>query len=136
MPSFTRRAFIADAGKAAAMGGLGVIPAVMEENPLKKKFIHHVFFWLKNPDSESDKKKLVEGLQTLTKIKGILMYQIGVPAGTSRDVIERSYSVSELFVFDNAENQAAYQTDPIHLKFVENCSSLWEKVTVFDTVEA
>lgn len=136
MSDTTRRHFIAATGKAAVMGGLGTITTVMNENPLKKKFIHHVFFWLKNPDSETDRKKLIEGLQTLTKIKGIRMYQIGLPASTSRDVIERSYSVSELFVFDNAEDQAAYQTDPIHLKFVENCSSLWDKVTVFDTVEA
>ncbi|HOA39037.1 MAG TPA: Dabb family protein [Flavihumibacter sp.] len=135
MRKSNRRQFITETGKVAVMGGLGTITNTMGENPLKKKFIHHVFFWLKNPNSEADKQKLIEGLQTLTKIKGIRAFQIGVPANTNREVIERSYAVSELFVFDNPEDQAAYQNDPIHLKFVENCSALWEKVTVFDTVE-
>ena len=136
MNQTTRRSFLATTGKATVLGGLGAITTDMAENPLNKKFVHHVFFWLKNPNSDADKKKLIEGLKTLTKIKTVRMHQIGIPADTNRDVIERSYSVSELFVFDNAADQAAYQTDPIHLKFIENCSALWEKVTVFDTVEA
>ena len=32
------------------------------------QIIHHVFFWLNNPDSESDKQQLMEGLNTLSSI--------------------------------------------------------------------
>jgi hypothetical protein len=33
-------------------------------------------------------------------------------------------------------NRDSYQTDPIHLKFVEECSMLWKKVVVYDSVDA
>jgi len=99
----------------------------------KEVFVHHVYFWLKNPDSEADRNKLIEGLQTLLKISAIQMAHIGTPASTNREVIDRSYSVSWLLFFDNLEEEEVYQKHPIHLKFVENYSHLWKKVVVYDT---
>ncbi len=98
-------------------------------------FIHHVYFWLKNPDSQEDAKKLKEGLQKLTVIETIGMYQIGTPAATNRDVIDRSYAVSWMLMFDNLEDEEVYQHHPLHLKFVEECSHLWTKVIVYDSVD-
>ena len=66
----------------------------------------------------------------------IKQYHIGLPADTNRDVIETSYAVSWLLLFDTAEDQASYQTDPIHLQFVKECSALWSKVVVYDSVDA
>ncbi len=99
-------------------------------------FVHHVYFWLKNPDSREDLARLVEGLQKLSKVKTIRMFHIGRPADTNRDVIDRSYAVSWLLVFDGPEAQASYQTDPLHLTFIEECSPLWKKVVVYDSVDA
>jgi hypothetical protein len=99
-------------------------------------FIHHVFFWLHNPNSETDKKNLIEGLQKLSKVNTIKSFHIGMPAATRRDVIDSSYSVSWLLFFDNAADQDSYQTDPIHLNFVKECKHLWQKVTVYDTISA
>ena len=98
-------------------------------------FVHHVYFWLKNENSEQDKAKLIEGLKKLSKVRTIKQFYIGVPAATDRDVIERSYSVSWLLLFDNPADQDNYQTDPIHLKFVEECSILWKQVVVYDSVD-
>ena len=97
-------------------------------------FGQHLFFYLKNPDSVEDRNKLWAGLRKLTAVKTIRDYQIGLPADTSRGVIDRSYSVSWLLVFGNAADQDSYQVDPLHLKFVEECSSLWNKVVVYDTL--
>ena len=58
------------------------------------------------------------------------------PAGTSRDVIDSSYAVSWLLFFDNAADQESYQKDPIHLKFVDECKHLWQKVIVYDSIDA
>jgi hypothetical protein len=58
-----------------------------------------------------------------------------VPAATNRDVIDTTYSVSWFLFFGNAADQGSYQTDPIHLKFVEECSMLWKKVVVYDSVD-
>jgi Stress responsive A/B Barrel Domain len=102
---------------------------------LENMFVHHVYFWLKNPDSKDDRSKLIEGLRKLSKVKTIKSFHIGQPAGTNREVIDRSYTISWLLFFDNPADQDSYQTDPIHLKFVEECSSLWTKVVVYDTID-
>ena len=58
-----------------------------------------------------------------------------MPASTEkRPVVDNSYSASELLMFDSVEDQNAYQIDPIHAKFVEDCSHLWSKVVVFDSI--
>jgi hypothetical protein len=98
-------------------------------------FIHHVFFWLKNPANDADLQQLKQGLEQLKSIPDIRMVHIGVPADTNRPVIERSYSMSWLLVFDTAAAQDVYQDHPIHHKFVADCSHLWERVVVYDSVE-
>ena len=98
-------------------------------------FIHHVYFWLTNTGSEEDKGKLIDGLNKLSKVNTIKKFYIGEPADTNRDVIERSYSISWLLFFDNPADQDSYQTDPTHLKFIQECSMLWKKVVVYDSVD-
>lgn len=100
------------------------------------KLCHHVFFWLKDPGSETDKQRLIAGIKTLAKIEGIKAMHIGAPASTEiREVIDNSYSVTELLFFDSVEAEQTYQSHPIHKKFVENCAHLWSKVVVYDSVE-
>jgi|SRR6266498_2139198 len=132
MPLLSRRKFIGQLSTAA--------PVAIALDPLvnfnvKEMFVHHVYFWLKNPGSSEDKTKLIEGLKKLSKVGTIKMFQIGVPAATNRDVIDRTYAASWLAIFDDQPAQDSYQTDPIHLKFVEECSSLWSKVIVYDSVD-
>ncbi len=99
--------------------------------------IHHVFFWLKNPSSKEDLAKLLAGLQTLKNISTVRKIYIGVPAATEdRTVVDSSYSASELLFFDDLAGQETYQVDPVHQQFIADCSHLWEKVVVYDTVDA
>jgi hypothetical protein len=143
MAQMGRRQFIP-----AALGLLGVASMVTGEAIASAKpgtadeisnqsksgqVVHHVFFWLKNPGNKADRDQLIEGLRTLTGIKVIKQLLIGLPASTEkRDVVDNSYDVSELMYFDNAEDQNAYQVDPIHKAFVEKYSHLWERVVVYD----
>jgi len=102
----------------------------------KKQLSHHVFFWLKNRDSKEDLNKLIAGLRTLEKIESVRKLHIGVPASTEqRPVVDSSYSASELIFFDDVAGQDIYQEHPIHKKFVEQCSHLWEKVIVYDSLD-
>ena len=103
---------------------------------LSGTFIHHVYFWLNNPDSKEDLAALVAGLKKLAPLDLIKDYHIGVPATTDRGVIDRSYAVSWLLIFATAEDEKSYQTAPAHLAFVKECSSLWSKVVVYDSVQA
>jgi hypothetical protein len=135
MHTSSRRKFISETGK-AAMAGTAIFAAnQLQATDMKKVFIHHVYFWLKNPGNAADRDKLVEGLTKLSKVKTIKNFHIGKPAGTSRDVIDSSYAVSWFTYFDNDADQASYQTDPIHLKFVEDYSHLWQKVIVYDSID-
>ena len=105
--------------------------------PSSTKLTHHVFFWLKRPDSAEDLAKLLAGIRTLAKIETVRGLHVGVPASTEkRAVVESSYSASELMFFDDVQGQNVYQTHPIHKKFVEDCSRLWDRVTVFDSIAA
>lgn len=99
-------------------------------------FIHQVYFWLKNPDNTDERNRLLTGLQGLAYIEPKTLFHVGVPASTDRSVIDRSYSFSLLLTFNDLEEQEVYQKHPIHLKFVEECSSLWSKVVIYDAEDA
>jgi len=99
---------------------------------LTNTFVNHVHFWLKN---KADKQQLIDGLNTLLPISHIRDIHIGVPADTYRDVVDRSYDVSLLILFDSPEAQEAYQIDPTHVLFADNYAKpLCSKVVVADSV--
>lgn len=133
MSKSTRRKFIASASLLTLAPAIESFP-MKEEKPI---LVHHVFFWLKNPDSKEDLAKLIAGVKSLSKIETIRKIHVGVPASTEkRDVVDNSYSVSELMFFDDTAGQKTYQDHPIHQKFIADCSALWEKVVVYDTMSA
>lgn len=129
--STSRRTFIAAAGLAAATTG-----AAAPVNPYPK-VVHHVFFWLKDPSSKEDLAKLLAGLRTLAAIETVRGAHFGVPADTEkRDVVDNSFSASEMLFFDDLAGQKAYQDHPIHKQFVADCSHLWDRVVVYDAIAA
>jgi hypothetical protein len=103
---------------------------------IKNIFIHHVYFWLSESENAGHKRLLIEGLKKLSSVSTIQRFHIGEPANTSREVIDSSYSVSWILIFNNATDQDSYQVDPIHLRFVEECKHLWNRVVVYDSVDA
>jgi hypothetical protein len=137
MPKLNRRNFIKHTSAAlAATGVFTLLPSGAPAQNHNSMFVHHVYFWLKNASSKEDKARLLKGLQSLQKIETIKMSHIGVPAGTNRSVIDTSYQVSWLLIFDTPKDQEVYQNHPVHLKFVEDCAHLWTKVIVYDSVNA
>jgi aminoglycoside phosphotransferase (APT) family kinase protein len=137
MKDQTRRTFISTAAAlTAGVTAASAYPFITMEPKEKKQLTHHVFFWLKNPESKQDLDTLIEGLKTLRKIETVKKLYIGVPASTEkRDVVDNSYQVSELMFFDNVEGQNAYQVHPLHKKFIDNYSHLWERVLVYDSID-
>lgn len=138
MTQSNRRKFLTAAAALGAGTAVAGMPIPSEKAGAEKpKYLaHHVFFWLKNPDSTEDRDKLIEGLRTLAKIETIREIHIGVLASTEkRDVVDTSWQVSELMFFSDLAGQATYQTHQIHLDFVKNYSHLWTKVIVYDAME-
>ena len=132
----SRRTFLSTAGFLALTATFGNL---FKNNtlvkPKKDIFIHHVYFYLNNPASQEDQAKLIEGLNKLSKISYFKLCHIGVPADTHRDVVARDYQISWLVFFKNKEDQEKYQSDPTHLKFVDEYKHLWNKVVVYDSVD-
>jgi len=135
MKKSNRRKFISTA--AASIGAVTAASAMPIAIYAKdKQLAHHVFFWLKNPDSVADRDKLVEGVKTLAKIETIKEIHVGVVAKTEkRDVVDQSWAVSELMFFNDLAGQATYQNHPVHLDFIKNYGHLWSKVIVYDAME-
>lgn len=133
-----RRSFIKKTASGLAFAGLFPLTknTTAGEVKITGVLIHHVFFWLKEPKNEAHKKQLVKALNELLKVKTIKISHIGFPAGTeSRDVVDHSYSVSYMVMFNNQADQDSYQVDPIHTKFVDENAHLWDKVVVYDSVD-
>jgi hypothetical protein len=124
----TRRKFISTA--AILTAGSTTMAETLIMKTKDNKIAHQVYFWLKNPE---DRQKLIDGVNTLKKIKTVRQIHVGIVAGTEkRDIIDTSWGVSLLLFFDDIAGEAIYQTDPIHLDFVKNYSSLWTKVVIYD----
>jgi len=100
---------------------------------LESNFIHHVFFWLKDPDNQEVKTKFEKALKELVTVETIAEKHLGTPAATNRGVIDSSYTFSLLTVFKNKADHDIYQEHPKHLKFIENCAELWDRVVVYDS---
>ncbi|KXI30414.1 stress responsive alpha-beta barrel domain-containing protein [Paraglaciecola hydrolytica] len=123
----------ASAASAATLATASAVGAGIEANT--GQVVHTVYFWLKNPDSVADRDALIAGLKTLKQVPEVKSLHVGVPANTEkRDVVDNSFSVFELMFFDDLAGQSTYQQHPIHLAFVENCSHLWDKVVVHDSL--
>ena len=134
MKKQSRRTFVASAVALGASAVATGMPTMEAKD--KKQLVHHVFFWLKNPDSKEDLAKLSRRTSNPEEIETIRKIHIGVPACTEkRDVVETTYHASELMFFDDLAGQKTYQDHPIHQKFIEDCSHLWEKVIVYDSMD-
>jgi len=131
MEEKTRRQFLQNAGFATLAS---ISPLAAEPEKKKELFIHHVYFYLKDPNNAQDEAKLLEGLKKLAKVPNIEYVHIGKPAPTSRSVIVKDYTFSWMCFFKNIIEEEIYQTHPIHLAFIEEYAHLWEKVVVYDSV--
>jgi hypothetical protein len=140
-----RRKFIRKLGGITAMLALGSTARAKNMNrseegegndkELEGGFFHMVFFWLVDDTPEVKEKFLKELNNFVKEVDEIKKVHIGPPADTDRDVIDNSYSYNLLLTFDSKKEHDIYQEHPAHKKFIENASSLWEKVLVYDSVK-
>ena len=140
-----RRKFIRKLGGITAMLALGSTARANTRNlsnsyagngkELEGGFFHMVFFWLVDDTAEVKKNFLKELTLFIDQVDEIKKVHVGPPADTDRDVIDNTYSYSFLVTFDSKKEHDIYQDHAAHKKFIENASSLWEKVLVYDSVK-
>ena len=98
-------------------------------------FFHVVFFWLINDSKEVKSSFEKELRHFIEHVDEIRTSHIGTPAETDRDVIDNTWSYSLVLSFDSKKEHDIYQDHSLHKRFIENASSLWEKVLVYDSVK-
>jgi hypothetical protein len=94
--------------------------------------IHNVYFWLKSGLDEQALTAFEQGLNDLANDPAVKSGYFGKPADTHRDVVENSYTYGMVLVFDDMAAHDQYQVGAVHLKFVDDNASKWEKVVVYD----
>lgn len=98
-------------------------------------FVHMVFFWLKQGTPEDQIQYLIEDCKTrLGSIASVKDLKVGRPAGTARDVVDNSYDVSLVVLFENREGHDYYQMARQHIEFIERNEEIWERVQVYDMI--
>ncbi|WP_290477566.1 MULTISPECIES: Dabb family protein [unclassified Leeuwenhoekiella] len=105
------------------------------ESDFDSNFAHVVYFWLNNPNNSDDRAEFEKALKQFLNTSEYAQTRfIGIPANTPRDVVDNSWTYSIILTFPSKEIQDKYQKEPVHLKFVEEASHLWERVQVYDAV--
>ena len=132
MNRLSRRKFLAAASLATITATASGISSRTTSN--KPSLMHVVYYYMKNPDSETDKQKLIDGLHELVTVKQIKYHHIGVPQVFDAKDSLKNYHVSLLMVFNEPGDIDVYHKDPIHQKFVANCKDLWEKTVKYDSL--
>lgn len=96
--------------------------------------LHSVFFYFNETApggaAESMQADILEKLSGIATVREILA---GPPQGIDRDVVDNDYNMSLHAKFDDLEALSAYQSDPVHVAFVEKYKPYFEKIRVFDT---
>ena len=94
---------------------------------------HTVIFWLKRGLSENEINLFKEGVNKLGEISSVENFFLGSPAATpKRPVVDDTYDFAVTVVLNDMKAHDHYQSDPIHLEFIENCKGFWERVLIYD----
>jgi hypothetical protein len=110
--------------------------AYKSEIPMNKiNFRHVVYFWLNNPDNQSERKQFLHNLKDfISRMDNILEAHIGIPAGTKRDVVDNSYQFCLDLGFESKEEHDIYQAHPLHKEFIDKSARFWTRVLVYDSI--
>lgn len=100
---------------------------------MSKRFAHVVNFWLRKDLRPEERARFEESARSLGTIASVDVFHLGTPASTDRPVIDRSYDYSLVCLFKSREDHDAYQVDPIHDRFRDTCTPLWERIVIYDS---
>ena len=97
-------------------------------------FVHSVYFWLKEDVTEENREEFLQILQGLEQISSVEALEVGLPAGTPREVVDNSYDVALLVYFKDRIGHDKYQSDTIHIDAVGQFEDWVERVQIYDVI--
>lgn len=107
-------------------------------NTIDDKKVHHVvIIWLKQHGDPEARRKYIEGSKRLSKLPGVLSYDIGPIANIQRDkpsaAVDDSFDIAVSATFENKEALENYSKHPEHGKVIHDVlKPLVDKYRVYD----
>ena len=99
--------------------------------------IYHAWCDLKPGVSDVDRRQLVSDcLEFLGKVPTVKQIWAGPPAQTPRPVVDNSYDVGLTVIMADKAGHDAYQEHPLHLDFIKRNKQHWERVQIYDFIQA
>lgn len=99
-----------------------------------ENFIHLVFFWLNKPENSEDRNAFETSMKKfLATSKYAKNKHFGIPAKTSRPVVDNSYTYCLKVTFEDLDDHNNYQIEAAHKQFIAEASHLWNKVLIYDS---
>ena len=95
---------------------------------------HSVYFWLDESLTDEQKSAFEDGLRALFEIDVVQRGNFATAAATpERPVTQNTFDYALFLEFDSVEQHNAYQSHDDHHVFVDNFSSWFKEVRVYDT---
>jgi hypothetical protein len=97
------------------------------------KLAHIVYLTLKDKSPAAVQKQVELCKKYLTDHSGALFFAVGTRTpDLNREVNDKEFDVALHVVFKDRPAHDRYQSDPRHLKFIEESKPNWAKARVFD----
>lgn len=94
--------------------------------------VHSVYFWLKDGVSQDERSFFRAQLESLKDVSSAQAVHVGTAAATQREVVDSSYDFALTLIFEDLSAHDKYQVDPAHKAFLENCSSMFDRILIYD----
>ena len=97
---------------------------------------HVVMVWLKESAGQEARNFVVEETLRLRRLPGLLELRVGRAVPSDRPIVEDSFDIGFVFVFENERAMQAYVSHPEHVKLVKETLGLYvERIAVVDISE-
>jgi hypothetical protein len=94
---------------------------------------HIVLCWLKTPGDAEQRRKLIETAHEFHKIPGVTLIAAGTPIASTRPVVDSSYDVGFVMMFDDEAAMQRYLEHPQHRQAVADVlRPLTSKTVIYD----
>jgi len=118
---------------AAALSLVSCASSTIAPPAAKGTVDHVVLMWQKRPGNVADRAKLTAACDELRALDGIRFLDHGTALASERPVVDDSFDLGMIVRFDSAKSLHAYETDPRHVKKVnEVLKPLTKRIQVYD----
>jgi hypothetical protein len=94
---------------------------------------HVVLCWLKTPGDEVQRKRLIEVSHSFSAIPGVSLIAAGTSLPSTRPVVDSTYDVGIVIMFEDEAALRAYDAHSLHRKAVEETlRPLTQKIQIYD----